>query len=80
MMCSEKSACPFGQVKTKMYLPESPFFKNSLARASGLVLMLVPDMLVVILFFLGKLFMDQALELRENLVFSLGPLGMIEVC
>ena len=79
MKCSEKSACPFGQVKTKMYLPESPFFKNSLARASGLVLMSVPDMLIVTLFFLGKLFMDQALELRENLVFSLGPLGMIEV-
>ena len=38
-----KSACPFGQVKTKMYLPVSPFFKNSLARASGLVLMLMPD-------------------------------------
>ena len=37
-----KSACPFGQVKTKTYLPESPFFKNSLAGASGLVLMSVP--------------------------------------
>ena len=37
-----KSACPFGQVKTEMYLPESPFFKNSLAGASGLVLMPVP--------------------------------------
>ena len=37
-----KSACPCGQVKTKMYLPESPFFKNSLAGASGLVLMSVP--------------------------------------
>ena len=34
-----KSTCPFGQVKTKMYLPESRFFKNSLARASMLVLM-----------------------------------------
>ena len=37
-----KSACPFGQVKTKMYLPESPFFKNSLAKASRLVLMSNP--------------------------------------
>ena len=37
-----KPACPFGQVKTKMYLPESPFSKNSLAGASGLVLMSVP--------------------------------------
>ena len=32
-----KSAC-----QTKMYLPESPFFKKSLAGASGLVLMSVP--------------------------------------
>ena len=40
-----KSACPFGQVKTKTYLPESPFFKNSLAGASGLVLMSVPVIL-----------------------------------
>ena len=38
----KKSACPFGQVKIKMYLPESPFFKNSLAGASGLVLMSNP--------------------------------------
>ena len=37
-----KSACQFGQVKTKMYLPESPFFKKLLAGASGLVLMSVP--------------------------------------
>ena len=37
-----KSACPFGLVKNIMYLPESPFFKNSLAGASGLVLMSVP--------------------------------------
>ena len=37
-----KSACPFGQVKIEMYLPESPFFKNSLSGASGLVLMSVP--------------------------------------
>ena len=36
------SAYPFGQVKTKMYLPESPFFRKSLAGASGLVLMSVP--------------------------------------
>ena len=36
------SAYPFGQMKTKMYLPENPFFKKSLAGASGLVLMLVP--------------------------------------
>ena len=38
----KKSACLFGQVKTKIYLPESPFFLNSLAGASGLVLMLLP--------------------------------------
>ena len=38
----KKSACPFGQVQTKMYLPKSPFFKNSLAWASGQVLMLMP--------------------------------------
>ena len=37
-----KSACPFGQVKTKMHLPEGPFFQKSLAGASGLVLMSVP--------------------------------------
>ena len=37
-----KSACPLGQVQTKMYFPESPFFKNSLAQASGLVLMSKP--------------------------------------
>ena len=37
-----KSACTFGQVKTKMYLPESPYFKESLAGASRLVLMSVP--------------------------------------
>ena len=37
-----KSACPFGQVQTKMYLPKSPIFTDSLARASGLVLMSVP--------------------------------------
>ena len=34
-----KSAYPFGQVKTKMYLPESSFFKNSLAGARGQILM-----------------------------------------
>ena len=39
-----KPACLFGQVETKMYLPESHFFKNSLAGASGLVLMSDPDM------------------------------------
>ena len=38
-----KFSCPFGQVKIKMYLLESPFFKNSLAGASGLVLMSVPE-------------------------------------
>ena len=43
-----KSACPFGQVKTEMYLPESPFFKNSLARASGLVLMSNPGLMCLI--------------------------------
>ena len=32
-----KSACPFGQVQTEMYLPKSPFFKNSLAGASTYV-------------------------------------------
>ena len=37
-----KSACPFGQVKIKMYLPESSFFKNALAGAYRLVLMSVP--------------------------------------
>ena len=35
----KKPACLFGQVKNKMYLP---FFQNSLAGASGLVLMSVP--------------------------------------
>ena len=30
-----KSACPFWRVQTKMYLPESPFFKNSLAKLPG---------------------------------------------
>ena len=35
------SAYPFGQVKIKMYLPESPSFKKTLAGASGLVLMSV---------------------------------------
>ena len=37
-----KSACPYGQVQTKMYLPESPFFKNSLDGASGQELMSDP--------------------------------------
>ena len=41
-MVFRKSACPFGQLQTEMYLSESPFFKNSLARASGQVLMSVP--------------------------------------
>ena len=36
-----KSAYPFGQVKTKMYLPKSAFFKKALAGASWLVLMSV---------------------------------------
>ena len=35
-------AFPVGQVKTKMYLPESHFFKSSLAGASGQVLMSDP--------------------------------------
>ena len=39
-----KSACPFEQVKTKTYLPESPFHKNSLAGGSGLALMSVPNL------------------------------------
>ena len=38
-----KSACSFRQVETKMYLPESHFFKNSLAGASRLVLMSDPE-------------------------------------
>ena len=37
-----KSACPLGQVQTKMYLPKSPLFKNSLAEASRQVPLLVP--------------------------------------
>ena len=37
-----KSACPFGQVKTKGHLPVSPFSKNSPAGARGKVLMSVP--------------------------------------
>ena len=44
-----KSACPSGQVKTEMYLPESPFFKNSLAGPSGLVLMSVPGLKLLFL-------------------------------
>ena len=62
-----KSACPFGQVQTKMYLPESPFFKDSLAGASGLVLMSVPVTVFVILFFvesLGKF--DQQNQAMQN--------------
>ena len=43
-----KSACPFGQVKTIMYLLESPFFKNSLAEASGLVLMSNPELNITV--------------------------------
>ena len=38
----KKSACPFGQVQTNMYLPESPIFKDSLAGASKQALMSVP--------------------------------------
>ena len=41
----QKMSLPIRQVKTKMYLPESPFFKNSLAGASGLVLMSVPEII-----------------------------------
>ena len=62
-----KSACPFGQVQTNMYLPESPFFKDSLAGASGLVLMSVPVTVFVILFFvesLGKF--DQQNQAMQN--------------
>ena len=40
----KKSTCPFGQIK-KVCLPGSPLFKDSLARASGLVLMLVLEAL-----------------------------------
>ena len=32
-----KYACPYRQVQTNMYLPEWPFFKNSLAGASTYV-------------------------------------------
>ena len=49
-----KLACPFGQVKTKMYLPERPFFKNSLARAGGLVLMSVPDTFKIFLMIMAR--------------------------
>ena len=43
-MCGllRKSACLFGQVETKMYLPEGHFFKISLAGASRQVLMSDP--------------------------------------
>ena len=37
MWIAQKTACPFRQVQTKMYLPESPFSKNSLAGASTYV-------------------------------------------
>ena len=43
----KKSACPFGQVQTKMHLPESPFFKDSLVRASREVLMSVPGLVTL---------------------------------
>ena len=38
-MCGllRKSACLFGQVETKMYLPEGHFFKNALPGASTFV-------------------------------------------
>ena len=36
------TACPFWQVQTKMHLHKSPLFRDSLARASGQVVMLVP--------------------------------------
>ena len=44
-MCGllRKSAGLFGQVETKMYLPEVHFFKNALTGASGQVLMSDPD-------------------------------------
>ena len=42
-----KSACLVGHVETKIYLPESHFFKSSLARASRLVLMSDPGMSIV---------------------------------
>ena len=41
-----KPACPFGQVQTTMHLPQRPFFKNSLAGASRLVLMSDPVLLL----------------------------------
>ena len=38
-----KSSGPFGQVQTKMHLPDSPFIKNSLPRATEPIkLMLIP--------------------------------------
>ena len=40
----QKTNLPFWQVKTEMCLPESPFFKYSLAGARGLVLMSEPDL------------------------------------
>ena len=40
-----KSVSPFGQVKTKMYLPKSPFFKYSFAGASRQVTISVPVIL-----------------------------------
>ena len=43
-----KSACPFGQLQTKMHFPESPFFKKSLPGAIGQVLMLVPGLEIFI--------------------------------
>ena len=49
-MCGllRKSACLFGQVETKMYLPEGHFFKNVLAGASGQVLMSDPAQKIVL--------------------------------
>ena len=43
-----KSACPFKQVQTKMHLPVSLFSpRNSLAGASGQVLMMVPVISII---------------------------------
>ena len=43
-MCLENQLAYLGKRKTKIYLPESPFFKNSLTGVSGQVLMSVPGL------------------------------------
>ena len=53
-----KSACPFGQVKNKMYLLKNPFFKDSLAMASGLVLMSNPVLPLSLMYISMVSFLD----------------------